>query len=48
MSFLSVSTPLLMTQDVPPGLDFVDMVESCVNAVCPLKLLLLLHAQPNR
>jgi hypothetical protein len=37
-----------MTRKTPPDLDFVEMVESCLDSVWSLELLLLLHAQPLR
>jgi hypothetical protein len=37
-----------MSRDVPPELDFVEMVQGCLDSVWSLELLLLLHAQPDR
>jgi hypothetical protein len=45
---LSESKPLRMSQDVPPESDFVEMVESCLDSVWSLEMLLLIHAQPDR
>ena len=38
----------MMTRDVRPEPDFAEMVESCLDSVWSLELLLLLHAQPDR
>ncbi|HEY8575613.1 MAG TPA: hypothetical protein VIL88_04655 [Devosia sp.] len=37
-----------MTRAAPPEPDFVEMVESCLDSVWSLDLLLLTHAQPKR
>jgi hypothetical protein len=37
-----------MTRNTTPDLGFVEMVESCLDSVWSLELLLLLHAQPDR
>ena len=37
-----------MTGNMPPDSNFEEMVESCLDSVWSLELLLLLHAQPDR
>jgi hypothetical protein len=37
-----------MSRDVPPKSDFVEMVESCLDSVWSVEMLLLVHAQPDR
>jgi hypothetical protein len=37
-----------MTRNTPQDLSFVEMVESCLDSVWSLELLLLLHSQPDR
>jgi hypothetical protein len=42
------SKPLPMSGNTPPESGFAEMVESCIDSVWTLELLLLLHAQPDR